>query len=525
MPTRVLRGVSLAIVALIGTVGLAVIASMTTLVQLTATALIMGGTGMKALGAPHQWGAGSYVDQVNNTYLSDRHLDEDDLAWVSTPEQFWPATGLTDATFDTSVARGVLSLNNAVLATSGEKIVVGYSQSANIATREKRNLAELRAQGATVPAADELSFVLIANPNRPNGGILARFEGLYIPILGISFDGATPDDEYATIDVAREYDLIADFPKYPLNLLADLNALMGYVYLHPNYGSSVVHLDDPSTYQSYTSGNTTYYLVHTEHLPLLQPLRDIRILDPALDLIEPTLRVLIDLAYDRTPEHMGVPTRAGLFPDIDWDKLASDLTAAANDGIRDALADLGIDVDRDGVGPESPAPLGKSAPRTTATGGVTDPDTLPRRVGPHLSGLRSTTDGHRFAPEDTETDADADPATDAGRAPQTGPVPEQESEPSGSDTKATSERTRKPLRQSLIHKKTSDIAEAEATSPQARPDRPDRRVHRVDHDKDAAGTSAEDTKDPEPQSKPRHPHRVGKSDGSRDRASAGVSSS
>ncbi|CQD25004.1 PE family protein [Mycolicibacterium conceptionense] len=224
MHMRVFRGLAPTLVAVAGTVGLALTASMTTLVQLAATALIMGGTGMKALGDPHQWGAGTYLDQVNGTYLSDRHLDEDDLYWVSTPEHFWPATGLSDVSFDTSVARGVLSLNNAVLSTPGEKIVVGYSQSANIATREKRNLAELRTQGATVPAADELSFVFVANPNRPNGGILARFEGLYIPLLGVSFDGATPDDEYQTIDVAREYDLIADFPKYPLNLLADLNA-------------------------------------------------------------------------------------------------------------------------------------------------------------------------------------------------------------------------------------------------------------------------------------------------------------
>ncbi len=124
MHIRVLRGLAVTLVALVGTVGLVVTASMTTLVQLAATALIMGGTGMKALGDPHQWGAGTYLDQVNDTYLSDRHLDEDDLKWVQTPEQFWPATSLTDISFDTSVARGVLSLNNAVMSTPGEKVVV-----------------------------------------------------------------------------------------------------------------------------------------------------------------------------------------------------------------------------------------------------------------------------------------------------------------------------------------------------------------------------------------------------------------
>lgn len=367
MHIRALRTVGVTLVALIGTVGLVLTASMTTLVQLAATALIMGGTGMKVLGAPHQWGTGSYVEQVNNTYLADRHLGEDDLEWVSTPEHFWPATGLGDLSLDTSVARGVLSLNNAILATLGEKVVVSYSQSSNIATREKRNLAELRAQGAVVPSSDELSFVFVANPNRPNGGILARFEGLYVPILGITFDGPTPNDEYPTIDVAREYDLIADFPKYPLNLLADLNALFGYFYLHPNYGSSVVDLNDPSTYQSHTSGNTTYYLIHTEHLPLLQPLRDMGFPEPLLGLVEPTLRVLIDLGYDRAPEHMGVPTRAELLPRINLDRLASDLRAAAREGLHNAFAGLGIDVGDIGdtnADPRSPAPSAKPITRS-----------------------------------------------------------------------------------------------------------------------------------------------------------------
>ncbi|CRZ15141.1 PE-PPE domain-containing protein [Mycolicibacterium neworleansense] len=448
MHIRVLRGLALTLVALVGTVGLAVVTSMTTLVQLAATtALIMGGTGMKALGDPHQWGAGTYVEQVNNTYLSGWHLDEDDLRWVSTPEQFWPATSLTDITFDTSVARGLLSLNNAVLSTSGEKVVVGYSQSANIATREKRNLADLRAQGATVPSADELSFVLVANPNRPNGGILARFEGLYIPILGISFDGATPDDEYRTIDVAREYDLIADFPKYPLNLLADLNALLGYFYLHPNYGSSVIDLDDPSTYQSYTSGNTTYYLVYTEHLPLLQPLRDMGIPEPLLDLAEPTLRVLIDLAYDRTPENMGVPTRAGLFPHIDLDKLASDLRAAAQEGVRDALAHLGIK-SGDSDTTETLSISTNSAPEKPVLSTSAPDRTMPEPTRPDLSGAQPAAEAGTVTP-DTDT---PEPESDA-----TKPTPTQQ-------PISKSERVRQ-LRQAIMPKKPSDAVAVATADP------------------------------------------------------------
>lgn len=491
MHIRALRGLALTLVAVSGTVGLVLTASMTTLVQLAATALIMGGTGMKALGDPHQWGAGTYVDQVNSTYLSDWHLGDDDLDWVQTPEHFWPATGLTDVSFDTSVARGVLGLNNAVLATPGEKIVVGYSQSANIATREKRNLAELRAQGAAVPSPDELSFVFVANPNRPNGGILARFEGLYIPILGVTFDGATPDDEYQTIDVAREYDLIADFPKYPLNLLADLNALMGYFYLHPNYGSSVIDLEDPTTYQSYTSGNTTYYLVHTEHLPLLQPLRTIGILDPLLDLAEPTLRVLIDLGYDRTPENMGVPTRAGLLPRIDLDKLASDLRAAAKEGVRNALTDLGI----------------KTADTDTETLGTVEKP-APDRLTPDAAAAKQRSD--IAGPQAGVGTPDAEVKTTPGDKTESefeAPRRQDKQQPT---SKAEHVRS---LRRPLISKKPSAGAtHAQADAPQDPPRRA-RAHHRFDDGKSAhPKTGTRGTKDSDTQGKSRRQHRSGHSD-------------
>lgn len=342
---RTIRGLLIALIAVVGTVVLTVASAATTLIQLTATtALIMGGTGMKT---PSQ----SFSNAVNDAYL---HLPDPDFKWVQTPEHFWPATGPNDMTFGESVALGVLSLDNDIRTTPGKKVVVGYSQSGTIATREKRHLDYLRSQGATgLPSPDDLSFLLLANPNRPNGGILARFPGLYVPILDVMFDGATPDDEYKTIDVAREYDLIADFPEYPLNLLADINAFIGYFQLHPYYGPDQVNLDDPSTYESYTQGNTTYYRVRTQNLPILQPLRDLGVHPALIHLIEPVLRTLIELGYDRTPENMGVPTSAKLFRHIDLKKLAADLDAAIQKGVNDALNDLGIKRPQE---PEKPAP-------------------------------------------------------------------------------------------------------------------------------------------------------------------------
>ena len=62
---------------------------------------------------------------------------------------------------------------------------------------------------------------------------MARFPGLYIPILDLTFNGPAPTDtQFDTVEITRQYDGLADFPLYPLNLVADLNAVLGIIYVH-----------------------------------------------------------------------------------------------------------------------------------------------------------------------------------------------------------------------------------------------------------------------------------------------------
>ena len=197
-----------------------------------------------------------------------------------------------------------------------------------------------------------VSFVMIGNPYRPNGGFLARLPTVARVLTPWTRTTSSPTDTvFATHDIARQYDMWADFPTYPLNLLATVNALFGLMnhsYL-PNSVSpllgnliSTVSLDpaspnyNPATVvQKY--GDTTHYLIPSEHLPLLYPLRWIG-LGPLTDIIEPTLNVLVELGYDRTAPY-GQVVRAGLFPPIDPGKLADDLAGAFAEGGA-ALRDL-----------------------------------------------------------------------------------------------------------------------------------------------------------------------------------------
>ena len=180
-------------------------------------------------------------------------------------------------------------------------VVFGYSQSARIASIQKANLA---AAGSKVP----VSFVLIGNPNRPNGGILERFEGLQIPIVGITFDGATPTNtDFKTVDITRQYDGWSDFPNNPLNPFATANAIAGIYYLDGDYQS--VGLGDALYQGAY--GDTDYYMIPSQRLPLLMPLDEAGVPSPVVTMLDAPARVLVESGYDRTISP-GAPTKAGI---------------------------------------------------------------------------------------------------------------------------------------------------------------------------------------------------------------------
>jgi PPE-repeat protein len=301
------------------------------------TALLMGGTGLSPLPKPSFAPvAERFITPTHPSYIAQ---------FLVTPEKFFPFTGPTSLTLDASVAQGVTNLNTAIMAqhaAGNHTIVFGGSQSAVIATLEMRYLETLPV--GVRPGPDQLSFVLIANPDRPDGGLLARMPGFSIPGLGFTFYGATPSNAYPTIDYAVQYDGAADFPQYPIDIFADANAIAGFFFVHPAYNaltsaqiaSGVVEPVSPADTQ------TTYILIPSQNLPLLDPLRAIPLVgNPLADLVQPDLRVLVDLGYDRAA-YQDLPTPFGLFPNIDPATVAAQLQQGAVQGVHDALADVGL---------------------------------------------------------------------------------------------------------------------------------------------------------------------------------------
>jgi hypothetical protein len=321
-------------------------------------ALIMGTSGNPAPNPD------TYLPAVDQIYLQPLGFGGT-TQLLPTPEALSPFTGATSLPFDVSEAQDLQVLDAAILSqiaggqvdATHPVVVWGWSQSSDIAGM---TMAQLTSQG--VPS-DDVHFVLTGDANNPNGGVLERFdmpagvnpqdsypEGSFpsLSALGVPFNGATPADLYPTDVFTNEYDGAADFPQYPMNFLADVNALAGIVFDHimypvltPEQIASAIELPT-----SATDTLTNYYMI-PEDLPLLDILRFIPVIgNPLADLLQPDLSVLVNLGYGSITDGWSqapadVPTPFGLFPtDLNWSEVLTALANGVPQGITAAINDL-----------------------------------------------------------------------------------------------------------------------------------------------------------------------------------------
>lgn len=312
----------------------------------TDLSIFIGGTGTPI---PSQ----SFINRANSLYV---RLFTDVQQALVTPEQLYPLTGVRSMTLNASVQEGVTILDNTLydsIIGQGKTITVfGISQSAIISSLEMQNITGgTSIFGPNPNIADKLNFVLTGNEVNPNGGLLTRFPNLSLPALGLDFfpamDANTP---FHVANYTLEYDGFADFPRYPLNFISDLNAMAGIVFVHPTYlDLTTTQVDNavPLPTSPGYNGNTQYFMIRTADLPLLKPLNAIPVIGkPLVDLLQPDLKVLVNLGYGGDPtlgystSPADVPTPFGLFPDANPGTVFNALAAGAQQGVHDFSTDL-----------------------------------------------------------------------------------------------------------------------------------------------------------------------------------------
>ncbi|GCA98559.1 PE-PPE domain-containing protein [Mycolicibacterium sp. NCC-Tsukiji] len=436
---RTIPAAAAVMLTVLSTVLLGVVSMVTAAFTLAATALIVPGTG-----TPNANIVAGYKENADNYYIAPFNpactQPTCNLQGINYPAQFWPIPlpgwgGLSGAKWNDSTGQGIQALDTALqlalpTATPQNPVIIfGYSQGGNIVSREKSTLG-----GLTQAQKDALAFVMIGNTNRPNGGLFERLALLgTVPIWDVTFGLPAPTNTgIKTTDIAFEYDGVADFPLYPINLLADLNAIAGFWYVHgtylaPNANSDVgeipdleytapelnAALTDPKNQTVY--GDTTYITIPTKTLPIVRPFLEFGgfthtsfIIKPIVDLVSPVLRVLIDTGYDRSLSP-GVPAPFRLIPLLNPITLTVDLINAAGQGVKAAISDI--------TGGKVQLPIAATTPAPTPT----------------TVAARNTSS--------TPTAVSATPTGDTKLAPATAPKLSTTSDPKGTDTKDTDTKT------------------------------------------------------------------------------------
>jgi hypothetical protein len=260
-----------------------------------------------------------------------------------------------------SVGQGMAILESTIAAdqAAGDgSTLFGYSQSSTVASYV---MQQLDPSGTPQTGALDPQFLLVADPSNPNGGALERFAGfettsgqtvsdpLSLPSLGFVFDSATPSDDYVTNIYSLEYDGFADFPRYPLNFLSDLNAFLGIATLHGTYlngfepgngGPTAEQIANaillPGSAADGTTDSLTNYYMIDETPPLVELLPK-----PLQDLLGPDLTYLINLGYGDgslgysvdADSPADVATPFGLFPDVSLSTVVSTLATDTQQGL------------------------------------------------------------------------------------------------------------------------------------------------------------------------------------------------
>jgi hypothetical protein len=274
------------------------------------TALIYGGSGVPIPGPL----AVNTADQL--------YLQPNGFTGIAQPEfipnGLRPFTGMNSLGFGTSlnqdqpimiseienqIAAGGVSPDNPV-------VVFGYSQSSDAASLIMQQLHD-----DGVPA-DDLHFVLVGDTNNPGGGGVSLFDFPAGNTGALSaedfpFQPATPSDLYPTDIYSIEYDSAPDFPQYTSNLLSDLNADLGFFFVHTTYlqltpeqiaSAQLLPGSEDSTIDPCAACLTDYYMIPNDNLPILEPLLLIPGAQPLYDLLEPDTRILVNLGYGSITE-------------------------------------------------------------------------------------------------------------------------------------------------------------------------------------------------------------------------------
>jgi PE-PPE domain len=282
------------------------------------------------------------------------------------------------------------------------------------------------------PAMRNIKMVVLDNnSNRAGGGFWTTY-WMFAPLLLTSAEPTPNSLNVPVVDVAYDYNVNSAAPTYPIDLFADANTLVAYIYGYLGQSTAKVPSealnakpDDPVHYHYIVaedgtvidkipvSGNITYVTFKSARLPLVLPLLLIPGGNILADAFESTLTALVNWGYKDNkpiPDDPGVTRPVGLLPSASETATAiRQLQASVPQGARGFAAAAQQDVSSPGglvtgplsevtptAGPatgNSPAPSLTSAPSTTAQSANFVDMTTGNKVSPGSSSTSTASSG------------------------------------------------------------------------------------------------------------------------------------
>jgi hypothetical protein len=183
---------------------------------------------------------------------------------------------------------------NAFLNGNGSPIsIAGLSEGTIVVNRELAFLAS----SPTAPPHDALQFAMFSSPEV---GLVNTYlpNGFTIPIINYTAQGMPINTQYNVSIVSAQYDIFANPPDRPWNLLADVNSLFGAAYYHNT--AALQSMSDAVQMSSTTTalgGTVTTYMIPSPTLPILLPLEQIGVPQPIVNQLNSFLQPIVNDGY------------------------------------------------------------------------------------------------------------------------------------------------------------------------------------------------------------------------------------
>jgi hypothetical protein len=270
------------------------------------------------------------------------HVLEQVFPGIRRLDEVFPGLGVDGPSVGESVVVGTDNLD-AAIRRGGPGTAIGLSEGSLVLDALQARLAS----DPTAPPPDQLMFSTFGDPvARHSFGesfLTAMFPvGTFVPILDYRIPPPV-ESQYDTKVFVAAYDMLADFPDRPDNLVALANTLMGLATGHTAVAftnPSMVPPQNIRTIVNSRGATTTTYLIPQRHLPLILPLGYLGMPEDVLNQLDAELTPMVAAGYSRNDDPLTAPVEVDPVRGFDPAAVTAPATQATFGGGADPFSQI-----------------------------------------------------------------------------------------------------------------------------------------------------------------------------------------